>query len=317
MVQRSGRRHKTCPPRWRSLLFTPGDRHSRLRAAHERGADAATIDLEDAVTATAKGDAQAMTGEFLRLVPTDRTYMVRINGPETPWLNEDLDALASVLDRLTAVVLIDETVRRSDGLSLFLVDLRVTGGITARSIQTMVNHETNEVFFDDATIPASAVVGQVGEGFRYLLDGLNAERILVAAECIGDGRWFVRRSTDYAKQRVVFGRPIGQNQGVQFPLAQAHGAVEAADLMRWRAADLFDDGRPCGAEANMAKLLAADASRQAANVALQTHGGLGLAKEYDIERKFRGSRMFQIAPIATNWILSYIGQHVLRLPRSF
>jgi acyl-CoA dehydrogenase len=181
----------------------------------------------------------------------------------------------------------------------------------------MVNHETNEVFFDDVWVPASALVGQEGRGFHHILDGMNAERVLVAAECVGDGRWFVDRARRYACERVVFDRPIGQNQGIQFPIATAHVHVEAADLMRWRAADLFDAGEPCGAEANMAKLLAADASWEAANVAMQTLGGFGMATEYDVERKFRESRLFQIAPISTNLILAHIGQHVLGLPRSF
>jgi acyl-CoA dehydrogenase len=211
----------------------------------------------------------------------------------------------------------EQVTRRSDGLSLFLVDLRASTGITAVPIRTMVNHETNEVFFDDVVVPADALIGEEGAGLRYVLDGMNAERVLVAAECIGDGRWFVDRASRYAKDRVVFGRPIGQNQGVQFPIAKAHVHVEAADLMRWRAADLFDEGKPCGAEANMAKLLAADASWEAANAALQTYGGFGFATEYDIERKFRECRLFQIAPVSTNLILAHIGQHVLGMPRSF
>jgi acyl-CoA dehydrogenase len=200
---------------------------------------------------------------------------------------------------------------------MFLLDMREVEGITVNPIHTMVNHETNEVFFDDVRIPASALVGEEGNGFRYILDGMNAERILIAAECIGDGRWFVERSSRYATERVVFDRPIGQNQGIQFPIALAHVHVEAADLMRWRAADLFDTSQPCGAEANMAKLLAADASWEAANAALQTHGGFGMATEYDIERKFRETRLYQIAPISTNLILAHIGQHVLGMPRSF
>jgi acyl-CoA dehydrogenase len=173
------------------------------------------------------------------------------------------------------------------------------------------------VFFDNVVIPKSALIGEEGEGFRYVLDGMNAERILVAAECIGDGRWFVERATTYACNREVFGRPIGMNQGVQFPIARAHVNIEAADLMRWRAADLFDAHKPCGAQANMAKLLAADASWEAANAAIQTHGGYGFAAEYDIERKFRETRLYQVAPISTNMILSHIGQHILGMPRSF
>jgi acyl-CoA dehydrogenase len=222
--------------------------------------------------------------------------------------------LMLVLARTTPA---DQVQKRSQGLSLFLVDLRETEGITARPIRTMVNHETNEVFYDDARVPASALIGEEGEGFRYVLDSMNPERILVAAECIGDARWFVEKASRYAGERVVFDRPIGQNQGVQFPIAQAHVHVEAADLMRWRAAALFDAGLDCGAEANMAKMLAADASWEAANAALQTHGGFGMASEYDVERKFREARLFQIAPISTNLILSYVGQHVLGMPRSF
>jgi acyl-CoA dehydrogenase len=212
-----------------------------------------------------------------------------------------------------------EVRKRSHGLSVFLVDLREHGsdGLTVRPLRTMMNHETNELFFDGFRIPASSLIGEEGEGFRYILDGMNAERILIAAECIGDGRWFVERATRYAKERVVFGRPIGTNQGVQFPLARAHVAVEAADLMRWKAAGLFDKGLPCGPEANMAKLLAADASWEAANVAVQTHGGYGFAVDYDIERKFRETRLYQVAPISTNLILAYVGEHVLGLPRSY
>jgi acyl-CoA dehydrogenase len=211
----------------------------------------------------------------------------------------------------------DQVEKRSQGLSLFIVDLREVEGLTVRPIETMVNHETNELFFDDMRIPADSLVGEEGKGLKTVLDGMNAERILIAAECIGDGRWFLERTTDYARQREVFGRPIGMNQGIAFPLSRAFVNVSAANLMRWRAADLFDAGRACGAEANMAKLLAADASWEAANAALQTHGGFGFAREYDIERKFRETRLYQVAPISTNLILSYVGEHVLGLPRSF
>ncbi|HEY2908321.1 MAG TPA: acyl-CoA dehydrogenase family protein [Vicinamibacterales bacterium] len=214
---------------------------------------------------------------------------------------------------------VDEVKKRTDGLSILLVDMRkaVGHGLTIRPIRTMMNHATTELFFDDLEVPADALVGEEGRGFRYLLDGLNAERILIAAECIGDGRWFVERATRYAKERVVFNRPIGQNQGIQFPIARAHVNVEAADLMRFRAAELFDAGAPCGGEANMAKLLAADASWEAANVAVQTYGGFGFAEEYDIERKFRETRLYQVAPISTNLILAYVGEHVLGMPRSY
>ena len=209
--------------------------------------------------------------------------------------------------------------KKSEGMSIFIVDLRdaVTSGMTVRPIANMVNHETNELFFDDLEIPAENLIGEEGQGFRYILDGLNAERTLIAAECIGDGYWFVDRVTKYAKDRVVFGRPIGQNQGVQFPIAEAYIEVEAADLMRWKACELYDAHQPCGAEANMAKYLAAKASWEAANACLQFHGGFGFAAEYDVERKFRETRLYQVAPISTNLILSYVAEHVLGLPRSF
>jgi acyl-CoA dehydrogenase len=214
---------------------------------------------------------------------------------------------------------LDQVERRSQGLSVFLVDLRdaQAHGLTVSPIRTMINNETNELIFDQVPVPAENLIGEEGKGFRYILDGLNAERILIAAECIGDGRWFVERATQRARERTIFGRPIGQNQGVQFPIATAHVHVEAADLMRMRAAGLFDRGEPCGAEANMAKLLASDASWEAANVALQTFGGYGLAAEYDVERKFRETRLYGVAPISTNLILAYIGEHVLGLPRSY
>jgi acyl-CoA dehydrogenase len=214
---------------------------------------------------------------------------------------------------------IGEVKKRTDGLSVLLVDMReaVGHGLTIRPIRTMMNHATTELFFDDLEVPIETLVGEEGKGFRYLIDGLNAERILIAAECVGDGRWFIERASRYAGDRVVFGRPIGQNQGVQFPIARAHVNVEAADLMRIHAAALFDRGEPCGGEANMAKLLAADASWEAANVAVQTHGGFGFAEDYDIERKFRETRLYQVAPISTNMILAYVAEHVLGLPRSY
>jgi acyl-CoA dehydrogenase len=212
-----------------------------------------------------------------------------------------------------------EVKRKSEGLSIFLVDLKhaTANGMTVRPIANMVNHETNELFFENLEIPAENLIGEEGKGFKYILDGLNAERALIAAECIGDGYWFVDKVTKYAKERVVFGRPIGQNQGVQFPIARAHINVEAANLMRYRACELFDAHKPCGAEANMAKLLAADASWEAANACLQFHGGFGFAAEYDVERKFRETRLYQVAPISTNLILAYVAEHVLGLPRSF
>ncbi len=212
-----------------------------------------------------------------------------------------------------------ERKQKTFGLSTFLVDLRAAkpGSVDVRPIRTMMNHETNEVFIRDLEVPAENLIGEEGQGFRYILDGMNAERVLIAAECIGDGRFFVERAVKYAKERVVFGRPIGQNQGVQFPIARAHAALDAADLVRRQAAALFDAGKPCGAEANMAKLLASEASWQAANVAMDTHGGFGFAEEYDIERKFRETRLYITAPIANNLVLSYIGEHILKLPRSF
>ena len=209
--------------------------------------------------------------------------------------------------------------KKSDGMSVFIVDLRdaIGHGLTVRPIANLVNHETNELFFDNLEIPAENLVGEEGRGFKYILDGLNAERTLIAAECIGDGYWFIDRAVRYANDRVVFDRPIGRNQGVQFPIADAYIEVEAANLMRFRAAELFDAGRPCGAQANMAKYLAAKASWEAANVCMQTHGGFGFANEYDIERKFRETRLYQVAPISTNLFFAYIAEHVLGLPRSF
>ena len=214
---------------------------------------------------------------------------------------------------------IDQVARKSEGMSIFVVDLRdaIGHGLTVRPIPNLVNHETNELFFENLEIPAENLIGEEGQGFKYILDGLNAERALIAAECIGDGYWFIDRVTAYTKDRVVFGRPIGQNQGVQFPIAEAYIEVEAANLMRWKACELFDARKPCGAEANMAKYLAAKASWEAANACLQFHGGFGFACEYDVERKFRETRLYQVAPISTNLILSYVAEHVLGLPRSF
>lgn len=239
-----------------------------------------------------------------------------VNGQKV-WISRaEYSDLMLLIARTTPL---EEVKKKTEGLSVFLVDLRaaVGNGLTIRPLRTMMNHATTEVFFDNLAVPVSSLVGEEGRGFRYLIDGLNAERILIAAECVGDGRWFLERATAYANERVVFNRPIGQNQGIQFPIARAHVNVEAADLMRVRAAQLFDDGKPCGAEANMAKLLAADASWEAANVAVQTFGGFGFAEDYDIERKFRETRLYQVAPISTNLILSYISEHVLGLPRSF
>jgi acyl-CoA dehydrogenase len=213
----------------------------------------------------------------------------------------------------------DKVVKRGEGLSVFIVDLREAKGrgLTIRPIRTMMNHATTEVFFDNVRIPAHNLIGKEGNGFRYILSGMNAERILIASECIGDAKWFVRKAADYSKQRSLFGRPIGQNQGVQFPIARCYAQIRAAELMVHQAVALYEAGQDCGAEANMAKLLAADASWAAADMCLQTHGGFGFAEEFDIERKFRETRLYQVAPISTNLILSYLAEHVLDLPRSY
>ena len=214
----------------------------------------------------------------------------------------------------------EQVERRTDGLSTFIVDMKQAlddGTMTIRPIRTLMNHATTEIFFDGVEIPEDSLVGEEGKGFRYILDGMNAERILIAAECVGDGRWFVETATAYASERVVFGKPIGANQGVQFPIAHAHAAIEAASLMRYKAAWLFDEDRPCGPEANMAKYLGAEASWQAANACLDTHGGFGFAEEYDVERKFRETRLYKVAPVSNNLVLAYLGQHVLGMPRSY
>ena len=213
----------------------------------------------------------------------------------------------------------EEVTKRHNGISVFLIDLRdaLEGGLTIQPIPTMINHATTEVFFDDLRVPAENLIGTEGDGFRYILDGMNAERILIAAECVGDARWFIEKASSYARDRIVFGRPIGQNQGIQFPIARAYAATEAADLLVAKAAALFDSNKPCGAEANMAKMLASEASGQAADMCMQTHGGFGFAEEFDIERKFRETRLYQVAPISTNLILSYIAEHILDLPRSY
>jgi acyl-CoA dehydrogenase len=214
----------------------------------------------------------------------------------------------------------DQVARGIDGLSIFILDMneaRAAGGLTIRPIRTMMNHSTTEVFFDDVEIPTENLIGEEGKGFRYILSGMNAERILIAAECIGDAKWFIERSRSYANERNLFGRPIGQNQGVQFPIAKAYAQMRAAELMVHRAAEMFEAGEPCGEQANMAKMLAADASWAAAEAAVQTHGGFGFAEEYDVERKFRETRLYQVAPISTNMILSYLSEHVLGLPRSY
>lgn len=247
-------------------------------------------------------------------VKKDGRYIV--NGQKV-WISRVLHSdLMILLARTTPLA---EVKKKSEGMSIFIVDLKeATGnGLTVRPIPNMVNHETNELFFDNLEIPEENLIGEEGKGFKYILDGLNAERTLIAAECIGDGYWFIDRAAKYANERVVFDRPIGKNQGVQFPIAEAFIEVEAANLMRFQACELFDAHQPCGAQANMAKYLAAKASWEAANVCLQTHGGFGFANEYDVERKFRETRLYQVAPISTNLIFSYVAEHLLGLPRSF
>lgn len=249
-------------------------------------------------TAVGKGDRYVVNGQ--------KVWISRIQHSD----------LMILLARTTPMA---EVTKKSEGMSIFMVDLRqaIGHGMTVRPIRNMVNHETNELFFENLEIPVENLIGEEGKGFKYILDGLNAERALIAAECIGDGFWFIDKVTKYANERIVFGRPISQNQGVQFPIAKAYVNLEAASLMRYKACELFDAGKPCGAEANMAKMLAADASWEAANACLQFHGGFGFASEYDVERKFRETRLYQVAPISTNLILSYVAEHVLGMPRSF
>ena len=249
-----------------------------------------------------------------RAIRKDGRYVV--NGQKV-WISRVQHSDFMIL--LARTTPLDEVKKKSEGMSIFLVDLHEAQkkGMVVRPIPNMVNHETNELFFEDLEIPEENLIGEEGKGFKYILDGLNAERTLIAAECIGDGYWFIDRVTKYVKDRVVFGRPIGQNQGVQFPIAESYIEVEAANLMRWEACRRFDAHLPCGTQANMAKYLAAKASWEAANACLQFHGGFGFACEYDVERKFRETRLYQVAPISTNLILSYVAEHVLGLPRSF
>src|SRR5579859_2162680 len=270
----------------------------RLQAFGVTEPDAGTDTASVTTTATREGDRYRINGR--------KIYTSRVQHSD----------LLLLLVRTTPR---EHVNRRTDGLSVLLVDLReaIGHGLTVKPINVMLNNETNELRFENVDVAAENLIGEEGRGFRYLLDGLNAERILIAAECSGDGRWFVDQATRRARERVVFGRPIGQNQGVQFPLARAYANVEAASLMVERAAALFDAHEPCGPQANMAKLLAADASWESANAAVQTHGGFGFAEEYDIERKFRATRLYQVAPVSTNLILAYIAEHVLGLPRSY
>ncbi len=239
-----------------------------------------------------------------------------VNGQKVWTSRAEHSDLMLLLARTTAK---GETKKKTDGLSVLLVDMREAKGkgLTIRPLRAMINHATTEVFFDNLEVPAENLIGEEGKGFRYILDGMNAERILIAAECIGDARWFIAKASAYAKERVVFGRPIGQNQGIQFPIARAYAATEAAELMLRKAIALYEAGEPCGSEANMAKMLTSEASWQAAEMCLQTHGGFGFAEEYDVERKFRETRLYQVAPISTNLILAYIAEHVLGLPRSY
>jgi acyl-CoA dehydrogenase len=270
----------------------------RIQSMAETEPTTGTDTTKIKTTATRKGDRYVVNGQ--------KVWISRIQHSD----------LMILLARTTPLA---EVRKKSEGMSIFLVDLHdaIGHGLTVRPIANMVNHETNELFFEDLEVPAENLIGQEGKGFKYILDGLNAERTLIAAECIGDGWWFLDRVTSYAGERVVFGRPIGQNQGVQFPIAEAYIEVEAANLMRFKACALFDAHEPCGAEANMAKYLAAKASWEAANACLQFHGGFGFAHEYDVERKFRETRLYQVAPISTNLVLSYVAEHLLGLPRSF
>ena len=244
---------------------------------------------------------------------TDGGYVIR--GQKIWTSRAEHSDLMLLLARTTPA---EQVEKRTDGLSVFLLDMGAAqAGLDVRPIKTMMNHAATEVFFDGVEVPTSALVGDEGEGFRYILDGWNAERVLIASECIGDARWFIEKAVRYGSERVVFGRPIGANQGVQFPIARAHAAVEAADLMRHKAAWLYDQGEACGAEANMAKLLASEAAWSAANACVDTHGGYGFAAEYDVERKFRETRLYSVAPVSNNLILAYLGQHVLKMPRSY
>ena len=239
-----------------------------------------------------------------------------VNGQKIWTSRAEHSDLMILLARTTAK---DQVAKRTDGLSVFLVDMREVKdrGMTIKPIRTMINHSTTEIFFDNMEIPASSLIGEEGKGLRYILSGMNAERILIASECVGDARWFIKKARDYACERKVFGRPIGQNQGIQFPIARAFAEMEASNLMTERAAEYYDAGKPCGTQANLAKLLASEASGHAADTCMQTFGGFAVAEEYDIERKFREARLYQIAPISTNLILSYVGEHELGMPRSY
>jgi acyl-CoA dehydrogenase len=268
----------------------------RLQAFGVTEPEAGTDTTSISTTAAREGDHYVVNGRKIYISRVEQSDLMILLARTTP---------------------IERVEKRSNGLSVFLVDLRDAEGLTVKPRRMMMNNATNELVFDGLRVPAENLIGEEGRGFRYILDGMNAERILIAAECIGDGRWFVKKATERAGEREVFGRPIGKNQGVQFPIARAYASVEAASLMVEKAAALFDRGEPCGAEANLAKLLAADASWEAANVAVQTFGGYGFDADFDVERKFRETRLYQVAPISTNLILSHVAEHVLGLPRSF
>ena len=268
----------------------------RLQAFGVTEPTSGTDTLNLRTTAVRDGDAYAVNGQKIWTSRAEHSDLMLLLARTTPR---------------------EQAKSRTGGLSVFLVDMRDAKGLTVRPIRTMMNHATTEIFIDDLRVPAENLIGEEGEGFRYILSGMNAERILIAAECIGDAKWFIEKATVYAKERTIFGRAIGQNQGVQFPIARAYAQMRAAELMVREAAALYEASRDCGAEANMAKMLAADASWAAAEMCVQTHGGFGFAEEFDIERKFRETRLYQVAPISTNLILSYLAEHVLDLPRSY
>ena len=281
-------------------MYLPGIAEGSLRlqafGVTEQGSGTATLSLK--TTARKNGDKYFIIGQKVWTSRAEHSDLMLL--------------LARTEDR-------EKVKKRTEGLSVFIVDMHTAldKGLTVRPIKTMLNHATTEVFFDELEVPKENLIGEQGNGFRYIMDGMNAERILIASECIGDSRWFTAKSTSYSNERVVFDRPIGINQGIQFPIAQAYAATEAAALMTEKATNLFEDGKSSGAEANMAKLLASEASWKAAEACMQTHGGFGFAEEYDVERKYRETRLYQIAPISTNLILSYISEHVLGLPRSY
>ncbi len=312
-IHRSGGNASAC----HAQMYTMGTllRHGSAEQKRRYLPDVASGELRLQAFAVTEPTTGSDTTQLQTKAVRDGAHYV-VSGQKV-WISRALQSDLMIL--LARTTPLDRVEKRSEGLSVFLVDMReaVGNGLTIRPIATMMNHATTELFFDDLRIPAGSLIGEEGDGFRYILDGMNAERILIAAECVGDGHWFTERAAAYAKERHVFGRPIGQNQGIAFPIARAYTNIEAADLMRRHATALFEAGKPCGAEANMSKLLAADASWEAANACLQTYGGFGFATEYDVERKFRETRLYQVAPISTNLILSYVAEHVLGLPRSY